>query len=166
MAMTLVETITLASATSTITFSNIPQTGKDIMVLTSLRDANTSSGNDVLFSVNGVTTGYVVRTLYGTGSGIGRANAGSSGYMATFSSQSNNLTANTFSNIQFYLSNYAGSRKKSVSIDAVTENNATAAYMTINAGLLNATAAITSLSISMGGPNFLQHSSASLYIIS
>jgi hypothetical protein len=46
-----------------------------------------------------------------------------------------------------YIPNYAGSSNKSVSIDAVTENNATAAEANLVAGLWSSTAAITSITL-------------------
>jgi hypothetical protein len=61
-----------------------------------------------------------------------------------------------------YIPNYAGSSNKSVSIDSVTENNATGAYSGLTAALFASTAAITSFGISTGS-NFVQYSTATLY---
>jgi hypothetical protein len=74
-------------------------------------------------------------------------------------------TSNTFSSTQVYIPNYAGSTNKSVSIDHVTENNATNAYFSgIVAGLWSNTAAITSVKIlDQDGGSLVAGSTASIY---
>ena len=65
-----------------------------------------------------------------------------------------------------YIPNYTGSTNKSISVDSVTENNATNNLMNIQAGLWSNTAAITSIlftSDTAGG--FLAGSTISLYKI-
>jgi hypothetical protein len=74
-------------------------------------------------------------------------------------------TANTFGSSQIYISNYSGSTAKTVSVDAVNENNATAAYQTILAGVWNDTDPITSAKIIISTDSLVEHSSASLYKI-
>jgi hypothetical protein len=99
--------------------------------------------------------------LYGNGSASGS-------YTDTVifaNANANSSTASTFGNFQMYIPNYAGSSNKSVSIDAVTENNATAAEANLVAGLWSSTAAITSITLYNYGSvtNFMQHSTATLY---
>jgi hypothetical protein len=77
-----------------------------------------------------------------------------------------NWTANTFSNGEIYIPNYAGSNYKSWSSDAVTENNATSADMSLVAGLTSITAAITSITIAGAAGNLVQYSTAYLYGVS
>ena len=74
-----------------------------------------------------------------------------------------NATSNTFGNTSVYIPNYAGSTNKSVSSDAVTENNATTASQQILASIWNNTSAITSIFVSDTGSNLVQNSTASLY---
>jgi hypothetical protein len=74
-------------------------------------------------------------------------------------------TASTFSNIEIYIPNYAGSTNKSFSIDAVGENNATAAYAGLVAGLWSTSSAITAISIA-STTLFAEFSTATLYGIS
>jgi hypothetical protein len=79
----------------------------------------------------------------------------------------NGCTANTFGNGEIYIPNYAGSTQKSVSADAVAENNsATYIYSALNAGLWTGTAAITSIKLLIPSYNFVQYSTAYLYGVS
>ena len=73
-----------------------------------------------------------------------------------------NATANTFSNNEIWISNYAGNTNKSFSVDWTSENNSTSAdfYLGFTGGLWSNTAAITSVSL-FG--DFAQHSTATLY---
>lgn len=165
MTMTLVSTVTVgAGGAASIDFTSIPQTGTDLLVVLSLRNSATASSTELRF--NGNSSGYSFRRLYGSGS---------SATSDTLSSQTNidiygaltstSQTSNTFSNVAVYVPNYAGSTNKSVSIDTVTENNATAAVQAIYAGLWANTSAITSVSFGNYAGNFVQYSTASLYTI-
>jgi hypothetical protein len=75
-------------------------------------------------------------------------------------------TANTFSNVAYYFTNYAGSTTKSISVDLVAENNATAAYQVIMAGNWANTSAITSIKLAAPSGTLVEYTTASLYIIS
>ena len=72
-------------------------------------------------------------------------------------------TASTFGNAELYIPNYTSSNNKSFSADSVTENNATAAYSQLIAGLWSNVTAITSLSLAPSSGTFVQHSTATLY---
>ena len=62
-----------------------------------------------------------------------------------------------------YIPNYSGSTNKSVSIDAVAENNGTSGFCSFTAGLWSASDAITQITLIANGGNMVQHSSVSLY---
>jgi hypothetical protein len=143
---------------SSIDFTAIPGTYTDLCVKYSLRVSTTDPNAVVRF--NGLSTAiFSAKTLTGTGSSVA-----SSGY----SSQSDayaladisTFTANTFSNTELYIPNYAGSSNKSYSIDETTENNATVSYARLGAWLWSNTSAITSISIT---GSFVQYSTAYLY---
>jgi hypothetical protein len=162
MAMTLVSTVTVGSGGATdITFDNIPQTGKDLLVVASLRSGSSSA----IVSLNGDTTNanYPRRTLSGDGSAVtSLSNAIRPVLIASTTSD----TSNTFGNSQLYISNYTVAANKSMSQDGVRENNATDSQQQISAHTWNNTAAVTSVTITALTPSFTQHSTASLYIIS
>ncbi len=148
---------------SSIDFTSIPSTYTDLVVKISARYNDAS----VLgrFRFNGDTgSNYSNRRLYGTGSSVASNSdsAQTSSYVFGLNDASN-YTANTFSNAEFYIPNYAGSSYKSISIDAVSENNATEAYSTLQAGLWSNTAAITSIKIYQDSGLFVQYSTATLY---
>jgi hypothetical protein len=74
-----------------------------------------------------------------------------------------NATANNFSNIDIYISNYRVAIQKVVSIDYVGENNATEAHSGLVGGTWTNTAAITSIKLFSAGGNLVQYSTATLY---
>jgi hypothetical protein len=147
---------------SSIDFTSIPSTYTDLVVKLSARNTNASSIDSVGVKLNSNTSSYSFKQLYGTGSAA--ASQGASTYPENYIDAAT-ATASTFANYELYIPNYAGSTNKSMSIDAVTENNATAAYATLTAGLWSNTAAITGITLfsTTGGGNFVQYSTATLY---
>jgi hypothetical protein len=163
MTMALISTITVgAGGAAAFTFSNIPQSFTDLLLVASVR-IGTTTGNtwgDAGLTFNGVATGYSGMMLYGTGSGAGSVIEGTSSYIVV-RVQSNDGSANVFSNTSLHIPNYTSANSKSISYDSVTENNATSSIQTISTGLWNNTAAITSLTLST--TTFVQNSTVSLY---
>jgi hypothetical protein len=160
-----IATVTVgAGGASSMDFSSIPATYTDLKVLYSIR-GSTADG-DIRLAFNGSTTGYSVRILYGTGSAA--ASTSASGSFVSYGGLQNpsTYTASTFSNGEIYIPNYAGSNQKSISTDAVNENNATTAITELGASLWTGTAAITSIAITHPAANFVQYSTATLYGIS
>lgn len=146
---------------SSIDFTSIPQTYTDLVCKISARDNAANVQNNIIFKINGVTTSQSNRYLLGVGSSVNSGND----TPIYFPSNANNSTSNTFANIEVYLPNYAlTNSNKPISVDSVTENNATSAYAQLTAGLYASNTAITSISITgNGGSTFLQYSTATLY---
>jgi len=155
-------TITVgAGGQAAIEFTAIPSTYTDLVVKVSTRlDANNTA---VKIQFNGLTTNLSSRYLYGSGSAASSFTDATNVY---FYANSSTYTTSTFANSEIYIPNYAGSTAKSVSVDAVTETNASAADMALFAGLWNSTAAITSIKLLPNSGNFVQYSTATLYGIS
>jgi hypothetical protein len=157
---------TVESPQSTITFSNIPQGYTDLFIKVSARGTQASTSNALTLRFNGTTTNYSGRELVGDGSSTAsatRTTLGSALYVGNI--DGNNATTNTFSNTEIYIPNYTSSNNKSLSVDTVTENNATEAYATLLACLWSNTAAITSIdliSLSSHGV-FMTNTTATLY---
>lgn len=154
-----ISTVTVGSGgVSSISFTGIPQTYTDLAIKVSFR--NTADNANWQLSFNGVTTNLSDRAVGGNGAA---ANSYSDATLIYgFICRSTN-TANTFSNSDIYIPNYAGSAYKSISMDSVTENNATTAFAYLTAGLWSNTSAITSVVMTPTSGTFAQYSTATLY---
>lgn len=153
-----------SSAATTITFNSIPQGYTDLIIKTSFRTDATPgvAVQNLLAQFNGNTSSvYSERGLGGNGSSA-YAQSYSRNVLGVGLGNSANSTSNTFGNTDVYIPNYTSSNFKPISADGVTENNATASWIEMDAGLFSSTAAITSIVLSSGG-NFLQYSTFTLY---
>jgi len=153
-----------AGGAADITFSAIPATYTDLLVVASVRGSDSGATNTNLrIQFNGSTSNYSERQLYGNGSSAASATLtyASLGYVP-----SAGATASTFGNCQAYIPNYTSSAYKSISAEGVAEGNTTAMLSAIDAGLWSDTSAITSIKLFVPSFNLLQYSTASLYGIS
>lgn len=158
---TLIEAKTLASAVASVTFSSIPATYTDILLRVSARNSTTSTGIQIEF--NASATGYTNRRLYGDGSSAASDTPGLS-YISNTMIDDSSYTANTFGNGDIYIPNYTSSNNKSVSVDGVTENNASGALSMFTAGLWSNSAAITAVKLTAeASGNFVSGSTFYLY---
>jgi len=156
---TLIQSVTVGSGgAASIEFGSIPQTYTDLVLLCSLDQSNSSVVADIRF--NGLSTDLSSRLLLGNGS---TASSITSTALRSYGTNPSDFTASIFSNMTIYIPNYSGSTNKSVSIDAVTENNGTTGFCSFTAGLWNQTSAITQIALIANGGNVVQHSSVSLY---
>ena len=169
---TLISSVTVGSGgAATVSFSSIPATYTDLCLLVTARS---EASGDTVFRIrfnSDSGTNYKWIRLIGDGSSAASQDQSTygAGYNTSLFGQQNvsTNTASTFSNAQIYIPNYAGSNYKSASIDAVTENNATAAQATLWAGLWESTSAINAITLSGEGANDLaEYSTAYLYGIS
>jgi len=146
-------------------FTSIPSTYTDLLVKFSARSSQTGTDNSQAnLTFNSSSSGYSDRLLYGRGSSASSASSATSYITWAGIVPAANATANTFSNSEIYVPNYAGSTNKSLSSDNVEENNsATDNFLTLLAGLWSNTSAITTLTLTCNGGNFVQYSTATLY---
>lgn len=146
---------------SSIDFSSIPSTYTDLVLKMSTRTSASTITGRAYVAFNGVGTNQTRRLLLGNGSS---PSSGSANDIATDRGTGNSATANTFANMEMYIPNYASGNQKSVSIDAVGENNATEAYAGLITGLWAATAAINQITLNPSdGGNWMQYTTAVLY---
>ena len=152
---TKIASVTVGSGGSaSMTFSSIPSTYTDLCVKLSV-SAATSNGFEM--TINGSSANFTYRLLEGDGAAAASYN-GSTGRIAyAFSS------ATIFSNVEVYISNYAGSTNKSFSTDGVSEQNATTAYADLSASLWSQTTAINALGFNFSAGNVREYSTATLY---
>lgn len=166
MTMTLVSTTTLATATASITFSAIPQTATDLILLLSGRSTASVVVAGSLFTLNGSNAAeYAGKFLYGNGSAAASETSGTTVISGASNIPGANATANTFGSLSMIIANYTLASAKSISFEAVSENNGTVAYQSINAASWNSSSAVTSISITTGGGNYAAGSTASLYTV-
>jgi hypothetical protein len=168
---TLISANTVSVAAATVTLSAIPSTFTDLAVRISVRCSDATVNNSVKMAINALTSNYSETWLYGNGTttGSSRFNTGVGltnwEFGGTFASGASG-TANTFSNAEIYIPNYAGSTRKIGGNFGVQEENAsTNNYVFTEAFNNTTTAAITSLTFTTGG-NFVIGSSFYLYGIS
>ena len=164
--MTLINTVTVGvGGSSTITFSSIPSTYTDLQIMISGRSNDVAIHGPIALTFNGTTGNWSQRYLLGDGS---TATAGTNAYGLNPNSgwggyvTATNATSNTFSNTMLYISNYAGNTYKSVSVDSVSETNATNGVQLLEAALWSNTSAISSVTLTSSG-SFVQYTTASIY---
>ena len=145
---------------ASVTFSSIPATYTNLLVKASARQG--SAGTEMQLTFNGSASSFSNRRLYGTGS-VAASDTVGTAFVSNTQSNDGSFTANTFGNGEWYIPNYTSANYKSVSVDGVTENNATTALSMLTAGLWSNTAAITSITLTAQIPNFVQYSTFYLY---
>lgn len=149
---------TIASAT----FSSIPQTFSDLLIVISARDPRTLMVDSAVLYFNGDTTGgnYSMRRIFGDAATAQSDTNASSGAFITGA----NATASTFGISEVYIPNYASANLKTQTYTNAAETMATTTYMGLGARSWNNTSAITSISIfPETQPTFDQYSSFYLY---
>lgn len=172
--MKLIAKNVLGSAASSVAFSDLPGTYTDLYIVLSSRHSNTNGFTSPTFiRFNGSSSGYSNRVLSASYSN-GTVQSYGDLYNVTSASwvddsPDSGLTANTFSNTEIYVPNYAGSTNKSFSVTNVSEQNGNTTdtwRVAAAACLWSNTAAITSVTFyagNIGVRNFVSGSSFYLY---
>jgi len=143
-----IATTTLGSAAASYTFTSIPQTYTDLVLVTTV---NTSTSTGINIQFNGDTgTNYSCTRMYSGPSSDKIANTTNSLY---------SWTANNNSSYQFHIMNYSNTNVYKTFLGRMTDiNNNTGAYVS----LWRNTSAITSLNF-FGSSNFTAGSTFTLY---
>lgn len=155
----------LASASASITFSSIPQTYTDLVLSISGRsDSGGGTADTVVLRFNSDSTSkYSDTYIQCNGAAVSSSTNGAN----QTDLQSSNVisgsisTANTFGNVEFYISQYATTGTKLIRNFGTSENNATTAYTTVTAQQYRGTSGISSISIT--NPTYAAGSSFRLY---
>lgn len=159
----LLERIELNASVSSVALNNIPQTGyTDLKIVCSTRTDYAGFLDLNMFLNGNASSGYSWRRLNGDGGSATSTNSTSAGVIPS-PTLGTTATANTFASTEIYIPNYTSTTSKSVSIDGVTENNATTSYQSFTAGLSTLSTAITSVNFGLGAGNFVAGSTFSLY---
>jgi hypothetical protein len=159
--MVAIQTVTVgAGGAASIEFTNIPQTYTDLKIVCSARaDDNGVADGFGIIAFNATTTGFSSKLLQGSGTAVTSASPTYRNSIVVGAG----ATANTFSNVEFYIPNYTSSNNKSYSVESVTENNGTESYVSFAAGLWSNSAAITSIKLADDTKTIFQYSTATLY---
>ena len=163
--ITLIETKTVGSGgISSVVFSNIPQTYTDLKISISGRTNRNSTFDNLNIGFNSSQSNFTGKVLAGYGTS-GTEGASAAQLVASINSATS--TANVFSTVDIYISNYTSSNYKSFSADAVNENIDGFAVSLVGAGLWSSTSAISSIEFyPVYGTLFTELSTFSLYGIS
>lgn len=164
--MEFISSVTVGSGgAASMSFSSIPQTFTDLLVLVSGRH-NTTGSDNVIAQLNSNTSGYTFRYLGSSGTGVqqySQANLGFSSGMPFGNIGGTSYTANTMNNISLYLPNYTGSATKIGVGEGGFENNSNVGYLSLTGSTSPVTAAITSITIKPAFTSFVENSTAYLY---
>ena len=175
MSMELIETIELTSTQSSLTFSAIPQSYHDLVVLASPRSTESFDYSPLLYRINNSDTGYTGVDVVGNGSSIFSTTAatrtativgGTWGRLGDNGVSSANMSANSFSNVSMYFSDYTSSNKKALLVDYVNANQGNPASMELVTQLHSGTSAITQLDFALGNGLYTSGTTFSIYGIS
>ena len=158
--------VTLSTAQSQVTFSNIPQTYTDLIIQASIRTDRASVINDNI----AITFNSDSSALYSGTFILGDGASASSGRVSAATNFNSGVavaagaTANTFASFEIYIPSYTASQSKPVSTFPASENGATTAYIKPYAGLYRSNTAISTIALApIVGPNFVAGSSFYLY---
>lgn len=147
---------------ASIDFSTIPSTYTDLVVKLSARTGYGYYWDGTFLRFNNTSTTYTTKLVYGDGSAAGSFGSATDILCYVVASSA---TANTFSNTEIYIPNYAGSSQKSVSIETTIETNGNPVLSNLCAGLWNGTSAINRITL-VPQANFVQYTTATLYGVS
>ena len=147
--------VTLGTATSTITFSSIPSTYTDLVIVF---NGTAASGTYAGLQFNGDTgSNYSYTQVHGNGAS---ALSGRSFNTTELYTSSSNAVTTTPSVMIVNIQNYANTTTNKT---ALIRNSHAAVEATAAVGLWRSTSAITSVTVKTPGPNFAVGSTFSLY---
>ena len=151
-------------------FTSIPSTYTDLCIKVSGRNAIVDITTYVDMIINGDTGAYydqknVSDSFNGTITNQSWSNQNS---FYLYQINGSTSTSNTFSNTEVYIPNYTSTVSKSISVDGAAESNTSSGGGRVNAlsaGLYHpaSNVAISSITLTASGGNFVQYSTATLY---
>jgi hypothetical protein len=165
---TLITSSVLATASSTVNLTSIPQTYNDLVLKINAR--STSDGGNYVTVVtrfnSDSNTNYSGTNFYSNGASSSSTSTGNNQTdFQTFATVNGSAsTANTFGLTELYISNYTSSGTKLIFVRGTTEKNginANDAFLTVVGGQYRGTSGISSINISF--PTYAIGSSFYLY---
>ena len=150
---------------SSVVFSSIPSTYTDLVLKMSSRTNRASIVTDVIWvKLNNTSTTYSNKFINTNGT-TGTVTTTGNPLEQYGSSAGSGALANTFSNAEFYIANYAGATSKSASSEGAVANNVAASQqLSMATHLWTDTTAISSMTLVAGyGTIILENSTFHLY---
>jgi len=162
---TLISSNTLSTSAASVTFSSIPATFTDLVLRISARNDRAVTNGTLRLTINANSSSiYSFTFLQGNGSAASSTRSPATTHLSDIPLLGSSATNNTFSSIEIYIPSYTASQKKPVSVFGVNETNATAIEMKVNAGLIDSTAAVSSIELTnVSTFQFISESSFFLY---
>ena len=172
MSLVLIQAQVLSASAPSVTFSGIPQTFKTLKLVVSARSDYTNYDDVLMVQLNGATSGYAGRRLWGTGSStasdslsnVNGAAAGSS--MPAGAINGGGSNAYMFGSLELTIPDYAGSLAKAIIGEGVNETNASGATTQMAAGAGPAAAIVSLTLLHYYVSNFVAGSTFYLYGLS
>lgn len=165
--MTAIQTVTVSSPATSITFSSIPDTYTDLRILISGRSDFTMHYGGGTLRFNGDSgANYSFKRMYGDTTTTGSSGGTAVAAITDWDVNGGTTTAGTFGNTEIYIPNYRGNSFKSCNIVYAVENNATAGINGALTGQWASTSPITSItlySFTFSTYYFQQYTTATLY---
>jgi hypothetical protein len=162
-----IQTYTLTASALSVTFSNIPQNYTDLKLVLSTRTDYPAINDGMNIVLNGSTSNFTFRQLYGNGS-TAASNSGSINVGPNTAGGS--ATASTFGNAEIYIPNYTSTTAKTINVYGVGETSATASYVGVNTTLWNPGTNVPITSVGFvsanGSYNIVSGSTLTLYGVS
>jgi hypothetical protein len=162
-----IQTITVGSATPSVTFSSIPSTFKHLQVRSINRDSTSAYvSNDLYMNFNGDTgSNYSVHRLYGTGSSVAVDNVVNSTYMLIGQQATSLATSTIFGANVIDILDYTDTNKNKTArgLGGVDLNGNTDGRIMFQSGLWRNTTSVTSITFRAATGNLAVGSSFALY---
>lgn len=155
----------LTSTTASVTFSAISGTYTDLLLKLSNRGGSADDQIAMVFNGDDAGTTYRFTRLIATGTTPSTSNTTLNNRFLLYGAENNSgYTANTFTNTEIYISNYATTGYKIISYSGGSENNSATAYNIGNvAGMWSSSSAVTTIRLDSLSSNFVSGSSFYLY---
>lgn len=156
-----IATTTLGSATGTVTFSSIPGSYTDLILISNIK-SNTTAQSSLLFSCNGVETGglYSGTMLYGTGSAAGSNRTSNQDYGTIL--RNGGLSASS-TVMQPFITQFMNYSNTTTFKTVLSRSNVSDTVVEASASLFRSTSAITSIRIFANTNGFAIGSTFTLY---
>ena len=155
MSMVWIASTTASGSTSSVEFTNIPQTFTHLQIRLFAKTASTAAFDSIAMNINGAS-GEARHDVYGTGASVGSSNAGTSLFVYVGGSAQFGVGI-------IDILDYTNTNKTKVSRSICGVDNNGSGLVALTSGLKLSTTAISSLTFIAGVPNLAAGSRFDLY---